>query len=73
MPDGCEVSTFYAYVRGEQTPVLWLPEVRPLHYAALHTSDTTLAQQLAPAVVPDTRQAVCPESSCRARWLRSTP
>jgi hypothetical protein len=47
IPDSCEVSTFYAYVRGEQTPVRWLPEVRPLHYAALRTPDTTSAQQLA--------------------------
>jgi hypothetical protein len=47
IPDSCEVSTFYAYVQGEQTPVRWLPEVRPLHYAALRTLDTTSAQQLA--------------------------
>ncbi|NJL34731.1 MAG: hypothetical protein HC893_13860 [Chloroflexaceae bacterium] len=47
IPESCEVSTFYAYVQGEQTPVCWLPEVRPLHYAALRTPDTTSAQQLA--------------------------
>ncbi|NOK57897.1 MAG: hypothetical protein GFH27_549287n201 [Chloroflexi bacterium AL-W] len=47
IPDSCEVSTFYAYVQGEQTPVRWLPEVRPLHYAALRTPDTTSAQQIA--------------------------
>lgn len=47
IPESCEVSTFYAYVQGEQTPVRWLPEVRPLHYAAVRTPDTTSAQQLA--------------------------
>lgn len=47
IPESCEVSTFYAYVQGEQTPVRWLPEVRPLHYAALRTPDTTSAQHLA--------------------------
>lgn len=35
IPDECDVATFYAYVRGEHTPVRWLPEARPLHYAAL--------------------------------------
>lgn len=47
IPESCDVSTFYAYVRGEQTPVRWLPEVRPLHYAALRTPNTTSAQHLA--------------------------
>jgi hypothetical protein len=31
-----DVPTFYAYVRGENTPIGWLPELRPLHYAASH-------------------------------------
>lgn len=35
IPDECDAATFYAYVRGENTPVRWLPELRPLHYAAL--------------------------------------
>jgi hypothetical protein len=35
IPDESDPSTFYAYVRGENTPVRWLPEVRPLHHAAL--------------------------------------
>jgi hypothetical protein len=35
IPDEIDVSTFYAYVRAEQTPARWLPEVRPVHYAAL--------------------------------------
>ncbi|NJL06204.1 MAG: hypothetical protein HC911_15125 [Chloroflexaceae bacterium] len=47
IPDSCEVSTFYAYVHGEQTPVRWLPAVRPMHYAALRTAATPSAQQLA--------------------------
>ena len=37
IPDESDVSTFYAYVRGENTPVRWLPEVRPLHHAALRS------------------------------------
>jgi hypothetical protein len=36
IPDESDASTFYAYVRGENTPVRWLPEVRPLHPAALY-------------------------------------
>jgi hypothetical protein len=35
IPDECDVATFYAYVRAERTPARWLPEVRPIHYAAL--------------------------------------
>lgn len=35
VPSESDVATFYAYVRGEHTPVRWLPEVRPLHYAAV--------------------------------------
>lgn len=35
VPAVCDAATFYAYVRGENTPVRWLPELRPLHYAAL--------------------------------------
>jgi hypothetical protein len=27
-------STFWAYARGENTPIQWLPELRPVHYAA---------------------------------------
>jgi len=27
VPDECDVSTFLAYVRGEHTPVIWLPEL----------------------------------------------
>jgi len=35
VPEPCDAATFYAYVLGEQTPVRWLPALRPLHYAAL--------------------------------------
>lgn len=35
IPDECDVATFYAYVLGENTPVRWLPLVRPVHHAAL--------------------------------------
>jgi hypothetical protein len=31
VPDECDEATFYSYVRAENTPVLWLPELRPLH------------------------------------------
>lgn len=36
IPGESDASTFYAYVRGENTPVRWLPEVRPIHPAALY-------------------------------------
>lgn len=35
VPEPCDAATFYAYVLGEQTPVRWLPALRPLHYAAI--------------------------------------
>jgi hypothetical protein len=35
VPEPCDAGTFYAYVLAEQTPVRWLPTLRPLHYAAL--------------------------------------
>jgi len=35
IPQESDVATFYAYVRAEETPVQWLPERRPLHYAAV--------------------------------------
>jgi hypothetical protein len=35
IPAESDPATFYAYVKAEQTPVRWLPEVRPLHYAAV--------------------------------------
>ena len=54
IPAESDVSTFYAYVRGENTPVRWLPEVRPLHHAALRA--------WGPAVCADTAARL-------ARWL----
>ena len=54
IPDESDVSTFYAYVRGENTPVRWLPEVRPLHHAALRA--------WGPAACADTAARL-------ARWL----
>ena len=35
IPPECDVATFYAYVEQENTPVRWLPQIQPLHYAAL--------------------------------------
>nr|MBA2450067.1 hypothetical protein [Chloroflexota bacterium] len=35
IPDEADVSTFYAYVAAENTPVRWLPLLRPLHHAAI--------------------------------------
>lgn len=59
IPEACEPSTFYAYVKGEQTPVVWLPELQPLHYAALREAGghrataTTLSRWLLVPVGPD--------------------
>ena len=35
LPPECDPATFYAYVEQENTPVRWLPQIQPLHYAAL--------------------------------------
>ena len=35
IPDEAPAAAFYAYAAAENTPVQWLPLVRPLHYAAL--------------------------------------
>ncbi|NJO84661.1 MAG: hypothetical protein HC828_19090, partial [Blastochloris sp.] len=46
VPEPCDAATFYAYVLGEQTPVRWLPALRPLHYAAIRrdgSSDVALS------------------------------
>jgi hypothetical protein len=37
IPEECDPAVFYAYVLGEQTPVRWLPLVRPIHHAAIAT------------------------------------
>lgn len=36
VPEECDPATFLAYVRGENTPIQHLPELRPVHYAAVH-------------------------------------
>ena len=56
VPDESDVSTFLAYVRGEHTPVIWLPELQPLHRAAAsnhHISAERLARWLLVPVGPD--------------------
>lgn len=35
IPLESDVATFYAYVEQENTPVRWLPQIQPLHYAAM--------------------------------------
>ena len=37
IPEEAPGSAFYAYASAENTPVQWLPLVRPLHYAALRS------------------------------------
>lgn len=37
IPEEAPASAFYAYARAENTPVQWMPLVRPLHYAALRS------------------------------------
>lgn len=36
IPPECAPSTFYHYACGENTPIQWLPFMRPLHPAAVH-------------------------------------
>lgn len=43
IPEPCDAATFYAYVLGEQTPVRWLPALRPLHYAAIRADGAPAA------------------------------
>ncbi len=47
IPEETQPTTFYAYVRGENTPVRWLPEVRPLHHAALRVGGSAAAARTA--------------------------
>ncbi|NWF79345.1 MAG: hypothetical protein HXY37_04755 [Chloroflexi bacterium] len=47
VPEPCDAATFYAYVLGEQTPVRWLPALRPLHYAALRADGAPAAMATA--------------------------
>ena len=47
IPHEADPSTFYAYVRGENTPIRWLPELRPVHHAALRDPDAGTAMTAA--------------------------
>ena len=61
IPLESDVATFYAYVEQENTPVRWLPQIRPLHYAALGADGapdhrgtaTNLARWMCVPVGPD--------------------
>jgi hypothetical protein len=58
IPEEAPGSAFYAYASAENTPVQWLPLVRPLHYAALRSERGALTQRnlerwLALPVTPD--------------------
>ena len=44
IPAETEPAMFYWFARGENTPVRWLPELRPLHYAAAPTCPATAAR-----------------------------
>lgn len=52
IPDEIDVATFYAYVKAENTPVQWLPEVRPLYYAAVASCQSTAAHLARWLLVP---------------------
>lgn len=43
LPDECAPATFYHYARGENTPVTWLPFVRPVHPKAIAASSERAA------------------------------
>lgn len=45
IPAEATPSTFYHYIQGEQTPIIWLPQLRPLHPAAISQAAQT-AQHL---------------------------
>ena len=61
IPPECDVPHFFAYVEQENTPVRWLPQIQPLHYAALRadgapdhrTTAANLARWLYVPVGPD--------------------
>lgn len=54
IPPESDVATFYAYVEQENTPVRWLPQIQPVHYAALRADGA-----------PDHRRT----AANLARWL----
>lgn len=43
IPAECAPSTFVTYARLEHTPLAWLPELRPLHFAAAAHAEQTAA------------------------------
>jgi hypothetical protein len=45
IPDEGLPSTFWTYARNENTPVQWLPQLRPIHYTAI-ASDSATAKHL---------------------------
>lgn len=47
IPPESDVATFYTYVEQENTPVRWLPQIRPLHYAALRADGAPAHRQTA--------------------------
>jgi len=56
IPAEAEPTNFYWFAQGENTPVRWLPEVRPLHYAAVgmaRATATNLARWLLVPVGPE--------------------
>lgn len=61
IPPESDIATFYAYVEQENTPVRWLPQIQPLHYAAIRADGapdhrrtaTNLARWLYVPVGPD--------------------
>ena len=56
IPDEGSPSTFWTYASSENTPVQWLPQLRPVHYAAIASHLTTarhLERWLMVPVSPD--------------------
>jgi dTDP-4-amino-4,6-dideoxygalactose transaminase len=41
IPDEGSPSTFWTYCKSENTPVEWLPQIRPVHYAAIASRPNT--------------------------------
>lgn len=47
IPPEADIATFYAYVQQENTPVRWLPQIQPLHYAAVRAEGVPHPHQTA--------------------------
>jgi hypothetical protein len=47
IPDEGSPSLFWSYARQENTPIQWLPEIRPLHYAAMasHAANASVLER----------------------------